>query len=119
MVTAAIRKPAKNYLNSVPNYLKKLRETKGILTERDIAVIQSHYSDDLEAVKAAFKGGVVSQDEIRTIVGLLTDDETKLALMKGFLPSVSLGELVSAKIVTRKKAQELLIEKIKADAAFP
>lgn len=70
--------------------MKKLRETKGILTERDIAVIESHYSGDLEAVKAAFRGGIVSQDEIRTIVGLLTDDETKLALMKGFLPYVSL-----------------------------
>lgn len=61
-----------------------------MLTERDVSVIQNHYSNDLESVKAAFRGGVVSQDEIRTIVGLLTDDETKLALMKGFLPSVSL-----------------------------
>lgn len=90
IVTSAIRDRAKNYRNTVPNYLKKLREIKGILTERDISVIENHYSGDLEAVKTAFRGGIVSQDEIRTIVGLLTNDETKLALMKGFLPSVSL-----------------------------
>ena len=89
-VTVAIRMPAKGYRNDIPNYLKKLRETRGVLTERDIAVIQDHYSNDLEAVKTAFKGGIVSQDEIRTIVGLLTDDETKLALFRGFLPSISL-----------------------------
>lgn len=108
-------KPA-NYRNNVSNYLKRMKEIGPRFTDEEIRRIEEHYSHDLEDVKAAFRGGIVSQDEIRTIVGLMTNDETKRLLLKAFLPSVSLGELVSAKIIDRKKAHEYLLAKIQKDA---
>ena len=42
--------------------------------------------------------GVVSEDEIRTILGLIRTPEAKRALVKALLPKIAISELVRMKI---------------------
>lgn len=75
--------------------------------------------EDVETVKRAFKSGNVSQDEIRTILGFIRTPEAKRAIVKAFLPQVSLADLVRMRIFTRDQAEEALYRNLLAKESLP
>ena len=56
--------------------------------------------------------GVVSEDEIRTILGLIRTPEAKRALVKALLPKIAISELVRMKIFGLTEAREAVVKKI-------
>lgn len=90
-------KPGK-YRKGWTTYLNTLQNETGF-NDSERTLLENHLKnvrnfEDVETAKLAFRSGSVSQDEIRTILGFIRTPEAKRAIVKAFLPQVSLGDLV-------------------------
>lgn len=103
------RKGWAQYLSALQEKLK-FGDSERVLLENHIKNVRNF--DDVEHAKKAFKSGSVSEDEIRTVLGFIRTPEAKRAIVKAFLPQISIAELVRMKIFTRHEAENALYENL-------
>lgn len=116
LLEGVLRKNPEFYRKDWQAYLDALQSETGF-DEQDRQRLAKHLENvdwisSIENAKTAFKTGTVSQDEIRTIISLITSPKSKRALLRAVLPKVSLGELIRMKIVGRTEAEKRIEELI-------
>lgn len=109
LLEGVLRKNPEFYRKDWQAYLDALQSETG-LSEKDRARLTKHLENadwisNVENAKNAFRTGNVSQDEIRTIIGLIASPKAKRALLRAVMPKISLGELVRMKIIGKSEAE--------------
>lgn len=110
------KEKAQKYRKDWTQYLAALQE-KLKFDDAELGLLENHIKnvrnfDDVENAKRAFKCGNVSEDEIRTVLGFVRTPEAKRAIVKAFLPQVSVAELVRMKVFTRDQAEKALFDNL-------
>lgn len=117
-VSSITKESSAKYRKDWNAYLETLKtafafdQSEGALLENHIENVRKF--DDLNTLKAAFKCGNVSQDEVRTVLGFVRTPEAKRAVVKALMPQASLADLIRMRAITRHEAEEKLYEILKA-----
>lgn len=109
LLEGILRKNPEFYRKDWQAYLDALQIESGF-NEQDRARLAKHLENadwisNVENAKNAFRTATVSQDEIRTIIGLIATPEAKRALLRAIVPKISLSELLRMKIVGKTEAE--------------